>query len=259
MQTLKEYLTEPDYDGSTLLDDIMTITDFNHQLTSLKGQKSFANPTLTRPITTKPHGYITLPSIFDPQNCYQEDGHPESFVDDLPAFLQTYSNWEVTDIEGDNTYNYNSPVEDYINMTRVTIVNPNVDAFTSKDLMFLRVGLGLDPRGGYSNSVIAIFDNDLGEHYDATMFGNVPFDLISGSFIYNQTQYEYIIEGTLANEESLLNISQSNGNLPVELDDQFEVFLDGADTDDLKDTLTKTMNNAFNRQHKIEQLSIEYL
>lgn len=260
-QTLNEYLNEPYSlsDDISLLDETTTISDFLKKLQSMKGQASFANYFATRPITSKPHGYITLPSIFDPKNCYDEEGHPKYFVDDLHKFLEKYGDWEVTNESGDNTYNYNSPVEDYINMLQVTIANPNSVAFESLDLVFMKVGLALDPRGGYSDNVIAVFDNDYEDHYNATAFGLIRYDLASGSFTYNHQQYEYNFEGTIADEGLYLTISPSDGDLPDALDDEFDVYVDLAEADDVKETLLNTMNESFNQQEKaISNFKIEY-
>ena len=261
-QTLKEYLTAP-YSAiyrDSVLDSVMPISEFRKALAApMKGQASWTSTRYTKPISEKPQGYITLESVFDPKNCYDEDGHPEYFVDDLDAFIKKYGNWEVTEENGDNTYNYNSPVEDPININQVTIVNPNSKAFESKDLDFMSVNLSLDVRGNYSDSVIAVFDNDSGEHYSATAFFLIRFDIVGGDFIYHNKKYTYGFQASLSDEDLFLTISPNEGDLPAELDDEFTVFCDTSSKEDIQNVLEKTLADAFDdNQAKIDQLTVEY-
>ena len=212
-QTLKEYLTEPysAVDTSCLLDDCTTISNFRKSLSEIKGQASFASTMLTKPIHQEPRGYITIDSVLDPESCYQEDGHPEVFVDDLDNFIKKYGDWEVNETDGDNTYNYMAPVEDDLSLNRITIVNPEGRSFESKDLLLISASLSLDPRGNYTEAVIAIFDNDDGEHYDATAFGMVEYTLVDGSFVLGNDPLkdktiEFSISGTLANDSVHLTL-----------------------------------------------------
>lgn len=261
-QTLKEYLTAPysNIYSDSVLDNVMPISEFRKALAApMKGQESWTSTRYTKPISEKPQGYITLESVFDPKNCYDEDGHPECFVDDLDAFIKKYGNWEVTEENGDNTYNYCSPVEDPININQVTIVNPNSKTFESKDLDFMSLNLSLDVRGNYSDSVIAVFDNDLGEHYSATAFFLVRFDIVGGDFIYHDKKYTYGFQASLGDEDLFLTINPDEDDLPTELDDEFTVFCDATSKKDIQDVLEKTLADAFNdNQAKIDQLTVEY-
>ena len=263
-QTLKEYLTEPysATDQSCLLDEVTTISQFRHDLKDIKSQASFASTRLTDPIAKAPRGYITLESIFNPKNCYDEEGHPESFVDNLDAFMDQYGAWEVSETAGDNTYNHCSPVEDYVNMNQVTIVNPDSEGFESKDLLFLSAGLGLDPRGGYTDSVIAIFDNDLDGHYNSDSFLIVRFDVISGSFTYYGKTFNYDVEATMADEDYFVNIYPDSDDdsalYPDDLNNEHIVNFDGSDKKEIKTALNDIMDQAYDSKDLIENLSVEY-
>lgn len=260
-QTLQAYLTEPysATDTSCVLDDVITISQFLKELPTTKGQKSFTDMIGTDPINKKPHGLITLDSIFDPKNCYQEEGHPESFVDDINDFLDQYGNWEVTETSGDNTYNYNSPVEDYVNMNQITIVNPDSEAYESKDIVLMSAGLSLDPRGGYTDDVIAIFDNDLDEHYDSQGFLMTRFELIDGSLNHAGHKYNYGIQSTMSNESYFLDLNEDNFNTPDALTDEFEINFDPDDPLDMKNAIQNALNEALDEKHEVTNLTTEYL
>lgn len=257
----KAYMTQPlsATDTSTMRDDTIGITQFRQMLKEAKGQASFASPTLTKPIAQAPRGYITLLSIFDSQNCYQMDGHPECFVENVNHFIEQYANWEVTisDELGDNTYNYNSPVEDYINMQRITIVNPAAHGYESKDIMFLSAGLDLDPRGAYTKNVMAVFDNDLGEHYDAESFGFMRYDVMDGEFDYHDRHFEFSASATLADESYSINLGLSDDS--ENFDDAYELTCDGADQDELKETLNDLLDDLYDGHHELTNLKVQYI
>lgn len=257
----KEYMTDPisATDTSTMRDETIGIAKFRQMLKEAKGQASFASPSLTRPIAQAPHGYITLLSIFDPENCYQMDGHPECFVENVDQFIQQYADWEVTyDNElGDNTYNYDSPVEDYINMQTITIVSPDTQSYHSKDIMFLSAGLGLDPRGGYTENVMAVFDNDLGEHYDMQSFGFNRYDVMDGTFDYHNHHFNFSASAELANESYFVNLGLDDDS--ENFDDEYEINCDGADQDDLKAALNDLMDDLYDGHHELTNLKVQYI
>lgn len=257
----KAYMSEPlsATDPSTLRDDTVGIAQFRQMLTEAKGQDNFASPSLTRPITQQPQGYITLLSIFDPRNCYQMEGHPECFVENVDHFIAQYADWEVmiSDELGDNTYNYNSPVEDYIQMQRVTIVNPNAHGYESKDLMFLSAGLGLDPRGAYTEKVMAVFDNDFGQHYDAESFGLIRYDVMQGEFDYYERHFEFSASSTLTDESYAINLGLADDS--ENFDDVYELTYDGADQDELKAALNDLLDDLYDGHHELTNLNVQYL
>lgn len=257
----KNYMTDPisATDTSTMRDETIGISEFRQMLKEAKGQASFASPSLTRPITQAPHGYITLLSVFDPKNCYQMDGHPECFVENVDQFIQQYADWEVIydDEMGDNTYNYDSPVEDYINMQRVTIVNPAAHGYESKDIMFLSAGLGLDPRDGYTENVMAVFDNDLGEHYDAESFGFNRYDVMDGEFDYHDRHFDFSASAELASESYFVNLGLNDDS--ENFDDEYEINCDGADQDDLKAALNDLIDDLYDSHYEITNLKVQYM
>src|SRR5699024_7036122 len=158
-------------------------------------------------ISQPPRGFITLDSILDPENCYQEEGHPQAFIDDnLDEFLKVYGDWEVNNVSYDNTFNYYSLIETDLEMDTVTIVNPYGIAFESLDLMFISASLSKDSRGGYTDNVIAVFDNDLGEHYNSNGFKGLNYDLVEGSFKHNKIKHNFVISGRINSEQVTIKI-----------------------------------------------------
>lgn len=191
---LSQYLSLPLEKNSpeTKFDNLITISQFNQELQ--------ANP-------KEPHGLITLNSIFDPQNCSDEEGHPEEFVDDLHAFMQQFGNWEITDFSEDSTAEYVSPMENDLVIQEITIANPEGRAFESKDLLLINV-----PNYDY-HQIVAIFDNDLDKHINADAFVALNFTLVDGSFKINNQEYYFQISGQLLNEKLNLFIAKVNNDL----------------------------------------------
>lgn len=262
VQTLKQLMDKN-------RNNVVTITDFRQALNEAQKQDSFASVTKTKPLANKAHGLITLDSVFDPELCFDEDGHPEEFVDDLDDFLDEYGNWEVTEQEnGDNTYNYMSPVETDINMNQITIVNPDTDDYESKDICFFKVNTGIDPRAGYTDCVIAIFNNDLGEHYNATMFWNLSFNVITGSFLYGDTKFFYDFNAKLGDDSYELTFSPENiddyDKLSAIIDNYYNPtdYNDGFEATDptsVKKTLNDLINDLLDNDTKIQDFKLNYL
>lgn len=269
-QTLREYMTEPYskvIDNTTLLDETMPLSEFLQELDHTQKRTNFASPAHYKPLTTKPHGLITLKSVFDPELCYDETGHPEEFVDNLNEFLDIYGDWEVTESDdGDNTYNHAANIEADINFNQVTIVNPSSDTFDSKDLLFMSVNTGIDPRAGYTDNVIAIFNNDSGEHYNVTTFWwNITFTIATGTFSYNNEKYFFDFHCQLGTDNYFVTISTDDFDKMVSaLDDEFDPadFDDDFDIEDpesVKKCLQNLMNKSLKENHKIEKFELKYI
>lgn len=268
-QTLKEYMTEPYnkiIDDTTPLDETMQISEFLQELDQTQKRTNFTSPAHYKSLASKPHGLIALKTVFDPDLCYDEEGHPEEFVDDLNDFLEAYGDWEVTETDnGDNTYNYAANIEADINVNQVTIANPNSNTFESKDLAFMKVNTGVDPRAGYTDNVIVIFNNDYGEHYDATLFWNTSFTVATGTFNYNNENYFFDFHCRLNEDSYYVTISADNFDKIVNvLDDEF----DPADFDDdfdieesasIKQCLQNLMNKLLKGDQKIEKFELKYI
>ena len=247
MQTLKEYLTKPysNTDTTSLWDDCISINRFYQELPEMQGQASFANYFKTRNIVKAPRGYVTLKAFFDPKNVGNFDGQVEAWMTDKNKFMQNYDNWKVDSAmrESDNTYNYQGLIEDDLAFNRITIVNPDSRVFESKDLLLLRANISLDPRGNYTPNVIAIFDNDLDDHYQAASFMGRHFSVLEAEFTVDGTKY-YMDADTSAlsdtyscyfNTESSTNIFADN--------DQIDLYFDPTDKEDIIDTIKTAIND----------------
>lgn len=186
-QTLDEYLHQNQgnvVEKYYLINHVMPITDWLQMVLHAQGQASWANLNETQPIADKPRGCITIKSFFNPDwiGGYF-DGQPEEYVDNLDNFILNYGKWEVTDVKRDNTYNWTAPIEDYIDYTRITVANPDVREFDSKDILLFRCGLGLDPRDDYTDYGIAIFDNQTGDHYNEEAYWSRNFNVANGDLL----------------------------------------------------------------------------
>lgn len=246
MKTLKEYLNSyDDYDDELILNKCVSINQFTKDLSSMQKQSSYANPSETINVNNKPKGLITLKEFFDPKNEGDFEGQVEEWVNDFDELIGKYGNWviqdEDEDIADDSTYNYEAPMETDIRLRRVTIVNNDDSnpAFESKDLVFFAVTTSLSYCGQGSNYVVAIFDNDLNDHYMVQTFMNAGFDVAEGTCEYQGKTYEFNLEARPNCDTLLLETS----NTPTSVDDeQYDVVCDATDADSIQDAIA----NAFN-------------
>ena len=258
MKTLKEYLNSyDDYDDELIINKCVSINQFTKDLFSMQKQSSYANSSETINVSNKPKGLITLKEFFDPKNEGDFEGQVEEWVNDFDKLIKKYGNWviqdEDEDIADDSTYNYEAPMETDIRLRQVTIVNNDDSnpAFESKDLVFFAVTTALSYRGQGSNYVVAIFDNDLNDHYMAQAFMNASFDVAEGTCEYQGKTYEFNLEARPNCDTLLLETSHT----PTSADDeQYDVVCDATDADSIQDAIA----NAFNvdaKQLKLTELN----
>lgn len=266
MATLKEYLTEnqgDDFEEYRLIDQIMPMDKWYKDILSVQGQASFANPNLTRPIANKPRGYITLKEFFDPKNTGDFDGQAQSYVTNIKDLLTEYGNWEIKDEACDNTYNWKAPIEDYIDFIRLHLVDPESHSYDAIDLLLMRCGVNLDPRGNYTNFCGAIFDCSISsdDHYNSAMYFGRIFNVANADITVfntktNKYEYWYLSVDASANSDTM-----TIDLMPV--DDLYSVFdsepievLSEADYDDLHDVLTENCNLA--PENRLSIRNLEY-
>lgn len=258
MKTLKEYLNSyDDYDDELILNKCVSMNQFTKDLTSMQKQSSYANPSETINVNNKPKGLITLKEFFDPKNEGDFEGQVEEWVNDFDELIEKYGNWviqdEDEDIVDDSTYNYEAPMETDIRLRQVTIVNndDSNSALESKDLVFFAVTTALSFCGQGSNYVVAIFDNDLNDHYMVQAFMNASFDVAEGTCEYQGKTYEFNLEARPNCDTLLLETSHTPTSVD---DDQYDVVCDVTDADSIQDAIA----NAFNvdaKQLKLTELN----
>lgn len=258
--TLKEVL-----DRENILDDILSADQFRKMLTTQKVQGSFASYDLNTPLTTKARGLITMPEVF---NSFHGIAYDADTVNDVKKFLNDYGTWTVSETMGDNTYNYCAPAEDYINTDILTIVKP--DNYTDNDpysgtncdcidVVLFSCGVSLDPRGGYTQYMIALFDNDSNDHYRMAEWFNKSYDLVSGSFNYNNKAFNFGIDGSLNSETVEIFIDAEDKNDYTSYFDDSQC-VDTTEPDDIKDALKEIMEDNVddNKDAKIDSLKINF-
>lgn len=258
-KTLKEVLK-----NENILDDILSADQFRKMLTTQKVQGSFASYDLNTPLTTKAHGLITMPEVF---NNFHGIDYDADTVNDVKKFLNDYGTWTVSEAMGDNTYNYCSPAEDYINTDILTIVKP--DNYTDNDpysgtdcdcidVVLFSCGVSLDPRGAYTQYMIALFDNDSNDHYSTAEWFNKSYDLVSGSFNYNNKAFNFEIDGSLNSETVEIFIDAEDKNVYTSYFDDSQC-VDTTEPDDIKDALKEIMEDNVddNKDAKIDSLKID--
>lgn len=266
MATLKEYLTEnqgDDFEEYRLIDHIVPMDKWYKDILSVQGQSSFANPNLTQPIADEPRGYITLNEFFDPKNTGNFDGQAQSYVTNIKDLLTEYGNWEIEDEACDNTYNWEAPIEDYIDFIRLHLVNPESRSYDAIDLLLMRCGVNLDPRGNYTDFCGAIFDCSISsdDHYNSAMYFSRIFNVANADITVfntktNKYEYWYLSVDASANSDTM-----TIDLMPV--DDSYSVFdsepieaLSEADYDDLHDALTENCNLA--PENRLSIRNLEY-
>lgn len=257
--TLKEVL-----DRENVLDDILSADQFRKMLTTQKVQSSFVSYDLDAPLTSKARGLITMPEVFNNFGgitCDAED------VNDVKKFIDDYGNWLVTDTMSDNTYNYCAPAEDYINYNVLTIQKPDNfaddDIYSGSDcdcidVVFFSCGVTLDPRGGYTQYMIALFDNDLNDHYRTAEWFNKRYQIVSGSFNYNNKAFNFEMDGSLNSETVEIYIDAEDENNYISCFDDSQC-VDTTERDDIKDALKEIMENNVNDNNvSIDNLKVDY-
>lgn len=195
--------------------------EFMQDFGKLEYQESFeSNRTIKHDLHS--NGLISTYDLF---KTVAEYGEP---VQDVQEFLEEYGELEVLEDKYDNTYNYNGPVDNYINFSEYDLEN-------DQTLVTMSVCLGLDPRSGYTKQVAFIFDDE----YDFLEALDTNFSLIDFEFTVNGKSYYGGFDASALNEFGLLAINDR------ETDD--EVYYDQAlvgvnDLDDLKEAIADAMN-----------------
>lgn len=250
---LKDYLTQNldnEFDEYRLIDHIMPMTKWYQMIKETDGQASFANPNLRKSIADEPRGYITLKSFFDPENVGgYYDGQPLTYVESIKELLAKYGAWNVDSVDQDNTYNQMGSIEDYVDY-KLLHLNSQDDSHSADegvDLLLMRCGTSLDPRGNYTDYCGAIFDCDSIDHYNANSYLNRQFNVMNADLtVYNTKtrRYEYytVSVDSCANDEMSIISLDSVSDHELINDDQ-SVEMPGFDPDDMGDLIESICDN----------------
>lgn len=167
------------------------------------------------------NGLISAYDLFDVLADYSEP------VQDVQGFLDEYGDMEVLEDKYDNTYNYDSPLDNYINFSMFDLEN-------DQTLVTLSVGLGLDPRGGYTKQVAFIFDDEYA-FLDAM---STNFTLASFEFTVKGKSYYGGFDANAFSEYGLLSVNDKETDNEVYYD---EAFVSVDDVDDLKEAIADAL------------------
>lgn len=250
--------------SENVLDDVLSADQFRKMLTTQKVQSSFVSYDLNTPLTTKARGLITMPEVF---NSFHGIDYDADTVNDVKKFIDDYGDWLVTETMSDNTYNYCAPAEDYINYNVLTIQKPDNfaddDIYSGNDcdcidVVFFSCGVCLDPRGGYTQYMIALFDNDSNDHYKLAEWFNKRYQIVSGSFNYNNKAFNFEIDGSLNSETVEIYIDAEDENDYTSFFDDSQC-IDTTEPDDIKNALKEIMeDNTDNNDVSIDNLKVDY-
>ena len=250
--------------SENVLDDVLSADKFRKMLTTQMVQSSFVSYDLNTPLTTKARGLITMPEVF---NSFHGINYDADTVNDVKKFLDDYGDWLVSETMGDNTYNYCSPTEDYINTDILTIQKPDNcaddDIYSGNscdciDVVFFSCGVCLDPRGGYTKYMIALFDNDSNNHYKLAEWFNKRYQIVSGSFNYNNKAFSFGIDGALNSDTVEIYIDAEDENDYTSFFDDSQC-IDTTEPNDIEDALKEIMkDNTDNNDVSIDNLKADY-
>lgn len=252
VKTLNDVLEEND-----VLRDTLPANGFYKMLKKQSVQSSFISCALDKPMTQKARGLITLPEIFNKDNFDGID-YTAKPVNNIKKFVENYGSWVVSETRGDNTYNYDSPIEDYINFNVVSLVNPEIKS-NCVDVVFFSCGLNLDPRGAYTKSMIAVFDNEEGYHYDLLMFLNKNYAIVTGSFEYNKDVYYFDVSGSLCCDtvDMYINAAAKTNNDSYNADG---ISLDTTEKEDIKQAIIDTLKEDSSAEKvEIKNVKIDFI
>ena len=104
---------------------------------------------------------------------------------------------------------------------------------------------------------MAVFDNDLSEHYDAESFGLMRYDVMQGEFDYNNRHFEFSASATLVDESYAINLGLDDDS--ENFDDVYELTCDGADQDELKAALNDLLDDLYDGHHELTNLQVQYM
>lgn len=213
---------------------------FMQDFSGLEYQKSFANNKIVKH-DLHSNGLISTYDLF---NLLADYGEPVNNVDE---FLDEYGYMEVLEDKHDNTYNYNSPLDNYINFSMFDLEN-------DQTLVTLSVCLGLDPRAGYTKQVAFVFESEYGflEAF-ATRFTLVDFEVnVDGKSYYGD------FEADALSECGLLALNDQETDETVYYDEAFldEVFVSVEDVEDLKEAIAEALEVEVKN---VEISSVDYI
>lgn len=182
------------------------------------------------------NGLISTYDLFDLMSDYSEP------VQDVQEFLDEYGDMEVLEDKYDNTYNYNSPIDNYIEFGTFDLEN-------DQTLVTMSVCLGLDPRAGYTKQVCFIFDDEYA-FLDAM---STDFALASFEFTVKGKSYYGGFDANAFSEYGLLSVNEKETDEEVYYD---EAFASVDDLDDLKEAIADALEVESN---DVEISSVDYI
>ena len=203
-----------------IMENTISFKDFMEKYGELEYQKSFAtNGTVKHP--RRSNGLI---STFDLFQDLTGVGEP---VDDVDDFIDEYGEIEILQDQYDNTYNYNGYLDHYVNFSIYELANGQV-------FVTLAVGLGLDPRGGYTDNVALIFEGEYAflEAFDET------FDLMDFEITAGDKKYYGLFSATALSEFGWLSLTDQETGKNVYYD---ETILDCSDKDEICETVAEIL------------------
>ena len=201
--------------------DTESFKKFMKNFDGLDYEKSFANnETIKKPLRT--NGLVSTYDVLDNLAKYGEA------VNDIPEFLEEYGQMEILEDKYDNSYNYSGYLDRYVDFGMFSLENDQV-------LVTLAVGFGLDPRGGYTNKVAFIFEDE----YSFLEIFESGWQLLEFEFTaFNGKKFYASFDGGALSEYGYLSIiDQETG------EEKFydETVLDSTDKEDIKDTINEIM------------------
>ena len=204
-----------------VMENVVSFEAFMKSYFGLKYEKSFANnKTVEKPLRSN-----GLVSTYDTLDNLAEYGVA---VEDVEEFLQEYGSLEILEDKYGNTYNYNGYLDRYVNFGMFNLENNQV-------LVTLAVGLSLDPRGGYTEKVAFIFENE--EAFLEILAGS--YSLLDFEFTaFSGKKFYASFDGSALSEFGYLSITDQETGESVYYD---ETVMDAGDVDDIKDTVAEIL------------------
>lgn len=204
-----------------VMENVVDFESFMKEFGKLDYEKSFANNETTK----KPVRTNGLVSTYDTLDNLAEYG---AVVSDIPEFLEEYGSLEILEDNYDNSYNYSDYLDRYVNFNVFELENDQV-------LVTLAVGLGLDPRGVYTEKVAFVFESE--EEFFEIFAGTyslleVEFTAFSGKKFYAN------FSGSALSEFGFLSITNSETG---ETEDYDETVLDATDKEEISKTIAEIM------------------
>lgn len=203
-----------------VMENVVGFEKFMKNYFGLKYEKSFA----TNEVVEKPLRSKGLISAYDLVDNLASSSDPVNDVDD---FIGEYGNLEILSDKYDNTYNYCGYLDRYVNFGIFELENDQV-------LVTLAVGLGLDPRGGYTDSIAMLFDNE----YTFLECLDETFQLMDFEIKVNGKKYLASFDATALSEFGYLKLDDKETGENVYYD---EVIMDATDKDDIIENVSEIL------------------